>query len=71
MYMCCTKWSSVINLDLFWKQVFSYTVVEPEIGGSNGDVSTQSMVATKIELIKKNYQANIKIFLKLEFQIFT
>jgi hypothetical protein len=24
MFMCCTKWSSVINLDLFWKQVFSY-----------------------------------------------
>jgi len=22
--MCCTKLSSVINLDLFWKQVFSY-----------------------------------------------
>jgi len=22
--MCCTKWSSVVNLDLFWKQVFSY-----------------------------------------------
>jgi hypothetical protein len=25
MFMCFTKWSSVINLDLFWKQVFSYT----------------------------------------------
>ncbi len=23
--MCCTKQSSVVNLDLFWKQVFSYT----------------------------------------------
>ncbi len=23
--MRCTKWSSVINLDLFWKQVFSYS----------------------------------------------
>ncbi len=22
--MCCTKWSSVVNLDLFWKQVLSY-----------------------------------------------
>ncbi len=22
--MCCTKWSSAINLDLFWKQVFYY-----------------------------------------------
>jgi hypothetical protein len=25
MFMCCTKQSSVVNLDLFWKQVFSYT----------------------------------------------
>ncbi len=24
MFKCCTKESSVINLDLFWKQVFSY-----------------------------------------------
>jgi hypothetical protein len=22
--MCCTKQSSVVNLDLFWEQVFSY-----------------------------------------------
>jgi len=25
MLMCFINWSSVINLDLFWKQVFSYT----------------------------------------------
>jgi hypothetical protein len=25
--MCCTNWSSEVNLDLFWKQVFSYTKV--------------------------------------------
>ncbi len=25
MFMCFTIWSSVVNLDLFWKQVFSYT----------------------------------------------
>ncbi len=25
MLMCSTKWSSAINLDLFWKQVISYT----------------------------------------------
>jgi len=25
MFMCFVKWSSVINLDLFCKQVFSYT----------------------------------------------
>ncbi len=24
MFECFTKWSSVINLGLFWKQVFSY-----------------------------------------------
>ncbi len=24
MFVCCTKWSSVVNLDLFQKQVFSY-----------------------------------------------
>jgi hypothetical protein len=25
MYMCFVNWSAVLNLDLFWKQVFSYT----------------------------------------------
>ncbi len=24
MLVCCTKQSSLLNLDLFWKQVFSY-----------------------------------------------
>jgi hypothetical protein len=27
MLMCSTKWPSVLNLDLFWKQVFSYNFV--------------------------------------------
>ncbi len=26
MFKCSTKWSSVLNLDLFWKQVYSYRV---------------------------------------------
>jgi hypothetical protein len=26
--MCCAKLSSVINLDLFWKQVFSFSKIE-------------------------------------------
>jgi hypothetical protein len=28
MFTCCTKISSVINFDLFWKQVFSYNKLE-------------------------------------------
>ncbi len=27
MFKCFTKWSSVINLDLFWEQVFSSTIL--------------------------------------------
>ncbi len=30
MFVCFVKWSSVINLDLFWKQVFSYIVPDIE-----------------------------------------
>jgi hypothetical protein len=26
MFMCFVNWSSVINSDLFWKQVFSFIV---------------------------------------------
>jgi hypothetical protein len=28
MFIYCTKQSSVVNLDLFWKQVFSYNLPE-------------------------------------------
>jgi hypothetical protein len=31
MFTCFTKSSSVINLDLFWKQVFSYITCMYEI----------------------------------------
>ncbi len=24
MCVCCTNWSSVVKLDLFWKQIISY-----------------------------------------------
>ncbi len=27
MFMCCTKKFSAINLDLFWNEIFSYTLI--------------------------------------------
>ncbi len=27
MFTCCIKWSPVVNLDLFWKQAFSYNYI--------------------------------------------
>ncbi len=32
MFTCFTKWSPVINLDLFWKQVFSYNITQQHLG---------------------------------------
>jgi hypothetical protein len=39
MFTCFTKRSSVINLDLLWKQVFSYKPVHlVEVGDEDGEV---------------------------------
>ncbi len=42
MFMCFVNWSSVMNLDLFSKQVFSYTtnnsIILPD--ASNGNLET-------------------------------
>ncbi len=49
MFMCFVNWSSVLNLDLFWKQVFSYFCLSFYL--SNNPFNHQSVLCQSFHLL--------------------
>jgi hypothetical protein len=51
MFLYFTKWSSVINLDLFWKQVFSYRLYNKGSAVNKERVVGINRFVSRIEIV--------------------